>query len=213
MDTGGKDGTIKHVFGGVNPQGCQVSAVQGAERRGAGARLPVALPRKAPDARHDRHLQPLALRGRAGGAGARPGAGDVWKARYEQINDFERIWSLNDTVVLKFYLHISKDEQKRAAARPASTTPDKRWKFRSGDLAERALWDDYMAAYEDACQQMLHRVRALVRGAGRPEMVPQPRGRARYHRHARSHEPAVSPPEENLDKIYRFRLAVITLPV
>jgi polyphosphate kinase 2 (PPK2 family) len=74
---------------------------------------------------------------------------EVWKQRYDQINQFERILSLNNIVILKFYLHISKAEQKeRMLAR--INTPDKRWKFRSADLPERACWDDYMAAYEDA---------------------------------------------------------------
>jgi len=74
---------------------------------------------------------------------------EVWKARYDQINQFERILSLNNTVVIKFYLHISKDEQKQRMV-DRLNTPDKRWKFSSADLPERARWNDYMAAYEDA---------------------------------------------------------------
>ncbi len=73
----------------------------------------------------------------------------MWEERYSVICDFERMLSLNDTVVLKFYLHISKDEQKRRL-QDRINTPDKQWKFQSGDLVERALWNDYMAAYEDA---------------------------------------------------------------
>lgn len=73
----------------------------------------------------------------------------VWKARYDQINRFEEILSKNGTTILKFMLHISKDEQrKRLEARIKN--PNKRWKFSPADLKERGLWDDYQEAYEDA---------------------------------------------------------------
>jgi PPK2 family polyphosphate:nucleotide phosphotransferase len=73
----------------------------------------------------------------------------VWKARYDQINSFETILSENGTTIVKFMLHISKDEQKkRRQARIEN--PKKRWKFSPNDLKERALWDDYQQAYEDA---------------------------------------------------------------
>jgi polyphosphate kinase 2 (PPK2 family) len=73
----------------------------------------------------------------------------VWRPRYDLINDFERLLTLSGTTVLKFFLHISKDEQKRRLeARLAD--PKKHWKFEKGDLAERALWDDYQGAFEDA---------------------------------------------------------------
>jgi polyphosphate kinase 2 (PPK2 family) len=72
----------------------------------------------------------------------------VWKRRYEQINDFERLLAEEGTTILKFFLHISKKEQKeRLQAR--LDEPQKNWKFSKGDLAERALWDDYRKAYED----------------------------------------------------------------
>jgi len=73
----------------------------------------------------------------------------IWKARYEQINAFEEILSENGTTILKFMLHISKDEQmRRLQARIEN--PKKQWKFNPADLRERSLWDDYQAAYEDA---------------------------------------------------------------
>jgi polyphosphate kinase 2 (PPK2 family) len=73
----------------------------------------------------------------------------VWKARYEQINNFERILTDNGTTILKFMLHISKDEQmSRLQARLEN--PKKQWKFNPADLRERLLWDDYQEAYEDA---------------------------------------------------------------
>src|SRR5262249_13634696 len=73
----------------------------------------------------------------------------IWKARYDQINDFEQLLAANNTTILKFFLHISKDEQKRRLESRLQN-PDKRWKFAIGDLKERELWDDYMKAYEDA---------------------------------------------------------------
>jgi polyphosphate kinase 2 (PPK2 family) len=76
-------------------------------------------------------------------------AESVWQARYQHINNFEQLLTDNGVVILKFYLHISKDEQAKRF-RERLTLPDKRWKFNPGDLAERARWDDYMAAFEDA---------------------------------------------------------------
>jgi PPK2 family polyphosphate:nucleotide phosphotransferase len=76
----------------------------------------------------------------------------VWKARYEQINNFEKMLSENGVTIVKFFLHISKDEQKeRLQAR--LDDPAKHWKFNVGDLKERALWDEYQEAYEDAINQ------------------------------------------------------------
>lgn len=73
----------------------------------------------------------------------------MWQARYEDINNFERMLTNNGVTILKFFLHISKDEQKeRLQAR--LDNPDKQWKFNPGDLEERKLWDDYQEAYEDA---------------------------------------------------------------
>jgi PPK2 family polyphosphate:nucleotide phosphotransferase len=74
---------------------------------------------------------------------------EVWRARYDQINDFERLLAETGTVILKFFLYIDKDEQKeRLQAR--LDDPAKRWKFRRGDLDDRLLWDDYLKAYEEA---------------------------------------------------------------
>jgi len=73
----------------------------------------------------------------------------VWRRRYDEINDYERLLAGSGTTIMKFFLHISKDEQReRLQARLAD--PAKRWKFRRGDLDERAHWDDYQSAYEDA---------------------------------------------------------------
>jgi PPK2 family polyphosphate:nucleotide phosphotransferase len=149
MDTGGKDGTIKHVFRGVNPQGCQVSSF------------------KAPSAEesaHDflwRYHQRVPSRGMIGifnrshyedvlvvrVKGLVPE--EVWRPRYAVINQFEQALSLSGVTVLKFYLHISRDEQKRRLESRLADA-DKRWKFSANDLRERRYWDDYMAAFEEA---------------------------------------------------------------
>ena len=149
MDTSGKDGTISHVFEGVNPLGVRAVAF------------------KAPTAEELAHDFLWRIHAKLPGAGemvifnrshyedvlvarvdslVQPG---VWRRRYEQINDFERLLAETGTIILKFFLHISKDEQKeRLQAR--LDDPLKRWKFRKGDLDDRALWDDYRQAYEEA---------------------------------------------------------------
>ena len=148
MDTGGKDGTIRHVFDGVNPQGVKVASF------------------KKPTSRELAHDYLWRVHPHTPGSGEivifnRSHYEDVlvvrvhdlvprkvWKRRYEQINDFERLLAEEGTTILKFFLHISKEEQKeRLQAR--LDEPHKNWKFSKGDLAERALWDDYQKAYED----------------------------------------------------------------
>jgi PPK2 family polyphosphate:nucleotide phosphotransferase len=149
MDTSGKDGTISHVFEGVNPLGVRVAAF------------------KAPTPEELDHDFLWRVHPRAPGNGEmvifnRSHYEDVlvarvrklvpekvWKARYDQINDFERLLTENGTVVLKFFLNIDRDEQKERLQERLDD-PRKRWKFRRGDLDDRALWDDYMKAYEDA---------------------------------------------------------------
>jgi PPK2 family polyphosphate:nucleotide phosphotransferase len=159
MDAAGKDGTIKHVMSGVNPQGCQVFSF------------------KKPSAEeldHNflwRYMKSLPERGRIG-IFNRSYYEDVlvvkvhpellgrqlphektgkkfWEERYEDINAFERHLVRNGTVILKFFLNVSKDEQKRRFLERLER-PEKNWKFSAADLAERGYWDDYMKAYEDA---------------------------------------------------------------
>ena len=152
MDTGGKDGTIKHVFGGVNPQGCRISSFKAPS---------------AEEANHDflwRYHKSAPARGRIGifnrshyedvlvvrvkGIVSE----EVWRERYGLINAFERNLASNGITVLKFFLHISKDEQKRRLESRLAD-PDKRWKFSKNDIKERAFWDDYQAAFEDAVNE------------------------------------------------------------
>ena len=149
MDTGGKDGALKSLMTGINPAGVRVTSF------------------KAPSSEelaHDflwrvhQHVPPKGMIGvwnrshyedvlivRVHQLVSRK----VWQTRYEDINDFERLLTNNGVTLLKFYLHISKEEQKdRLQAR--LDNPDKHWKFNPGDLEERKLWDDYQRAYEDA---------------------------------------------------------------
>jgi PPK2 family polyphosphate:nucleotide phosphotransferase len=149
IDTGGKDGTIRHVFEGVNPQGCQVASfkVPSTEELDHDflwryhARAPARGMIQVFNRSHYEDVLVVRVKSLVPEA--------VWRPRYDLINDFERLLNLSGTTVLKFFLHISKDEQKRRLeARLAD--PKKHWKFDKGDLAERALWDDYTTAFEDA---------------------------------------------------------------
>jgi PPK2 family polyphosphate:nucleotide phosphotransferase len=160
MDAAGKDGTIKHVMSGVNPQGCQVYSF------------------KQPSAEeldHNflwRYMRALPERGRIGIFNrsyyeevlvvkvhpewldrqklpdGKRGKG-FWRARYEDINAFERHLVRNGTRVVKFFLHVSKAEQKRRFLERLEN-PEKHWKFSLADVAEREHWDEYMDAFEDA---------------------------------------------------------------
>ncbi|WP_376088782.1 polyphosphate kinase 2 family protein [Roseomonas sp. CCTCC AB2023176] len=160
MDAAGKDSAIKHVFSGVNPQGCQVesfAAPSTLERHHDFLwRHVLALPRRGRIGIHNRSWYEEVLAPRvhpeilhASSLPHRLISDDIWTDRLEDIAAFERYLSRQGTVVLKFYLHVGQDEQrKRLLAR--IDEPDKNWKFREGDLDDRARWDDYRHAYEDA---------------------------------------------------------------
>ena len=159
MDAAGKDGAIKHVMSGVNPQGCQVFSF------------------KSPSAEeldHDylwRCMKCLPNRGHIGifnrsyyeetlvvrvhpeflaGEKLPPGlvGKDIWKERFEDIHNFEQYLTRNGVVVRKFFLHVSKPEQKRRFLERIEQ-PEKNWKFSASDTKEREHWDEYMDAYED----------------------------------------------------------------
>jgi PPK2 family polyphosphate:nucleotide phosphotransferase len=163
MDTAGKDGVIRHVMSGVNPQGTQVHSF------------------KAPSAEeldHDflwRTTKALPERGRIGifnrsyyeevlvvrvhpelleAQRLPPEANGkrLWKNRFDDINDFEKYLARNGILTLKFFLHLSKAEQRRRLLARIDT-PEKNWKFSVSDMKERGYWDDYMSAYEDALSQ------------------------------------------------------------
>lgn len=148
MDTGGKDGVIRRVFDGVNPQGVRVASfkVPTEEERDHDYlwRIHKLVPGRGEMVIFNRSHYEDVLVVRVHNI-VPP---EVWKKRYEQINAFERHLTENGTTILKFYLHIDADEQKeRLQARLAD--PTKRWKFRLGDLEERKFWRDYTEAYED----------------------------------------------------------------
>jgi PPK2 family polyphosphate:nucleotide phosphotransferase len=147
-DASGKDGTIKHVFSAVNPQGCEVSSFKEPtplERKHDFLwRVHARVPARGMLGIFNRSHYEDVLAPRVNGTVARP----IWMSRYEQINDFERMLVQNNVVILKFFLHVSRAVQRRRVL-DRLETPKKNWKFRSGDLDDRRLWDEYTEAYTD----------------------------------------------------------------
>jgi len=160
MDAAGKDGAIRHVMSGVNPQGCQVFSFKHPS---------------VTELQHDflwRTTRNLPERGRIGifnrsyyeevliarvhpeilqGEGMPKSAIDaksIWRSRYRSIVDLERHLSTNGTRIVKFFLHLSREEQRKRFLERIDQ-PEKNWKFSQADIAERAFWDQYMSAYED----------------------------------------------------------------
>jgi PPK2 family polyphosphate:nucleotide phosphotransferase len=159
IDTSGKDGVIKHVMSGVNPQGCEVHSFKAPSESEIDHdflwRASMALPTRGrigifnrsyyeetivvrvhPEFLEKQRLPKQLI------------TDDIWDQRFEDINNFERYLAHNGVLTLKFFLNISKKEQlQRLVAR--IDDPEKRWKFRTGDVEERKLWDPYMHAYEE----------------------------------------------------------------
>ena len=159
LDAAGKDGAIEHVMSGVNPQGCQVFSFKAPSAEEldhdflwrTSRHLPergrigifnrsyyeeVAVVRVHPELLARQRLpQPLVTK-------------DIWRERYDDINAFERYFARNGFVILKFFLHISKSEQRRRFLKRLDE-PDKNWKFSIADAKERSHWRDYMRAYEN----------------------------------------------------------------
>ena len=149
MDAGGKDGTIRHVMTGLNPQACRVTAFKSPTEEELHHdflwRIHRAIPRRGEIGIFNRSHYEDVLAARVHNLVPK----SVWSDRYEQINDFEKIMAENNVVMFKFFLHISKEEQAlRLAERIAD--PQKNWKISISDITERAYWDDYATAYEDA---------------------------------------------------------------
>jgi PPK2 family polyphosphate:nucleotide phosphotransferase len=148
MDSGGKDGTIRRVMSEVNPQGCDVTSfkVPCTEEISHDYlwRIHKATPPRGMIGIFNRSHYEDVLIVRVHNLVPK----EVWSKRYEQINNFEKMLVENNTVILKFYLHISKDEQKKRFEERL-TDPSKLWKFSESDIREREYWDDYMKAYED----------------------------------------------------------------
>lgn len=157
LDAAGKDSTIKHVMSGINPQGCQVFSFKAPSAEELDhsylwrcmTRLPergrigifnrsyyeeVLVTRVHPELLKYQKLPPASME-------------DIWKRRFREINEFEAHLHGSGTRVVKFFLHVSKEEQKRRFLARIER-PEKNWKFSTGDIKERARWDDYMTAYE-----------------------------------------------------------------
>jgi len=149
MDTSGKDGTIRHVFSSVDPLGVRVTSFKvptpDEKSRDFLWRVHREVPGAGEIAIFNRsHYEDVLVTRVHGWIDMRE-----CKRRYKHINAFEKLLTDRGTLVLKFYLHISSEEQKRRLEERLAN-PDKQWKFRLGDLEERKHWDDYMTAYEDA---------------------------------------------------------------
>jgi PPK2 family polyphosphate:nucleotide phosphotransferase len=162
MDAAGKDGAIKHVMTGINPQGCDVHAFRAPseeERQHPFLWRPVRfLPAQGRIAIFNRSYYEEVLVVRVHPhflesqwipqADRALDPSDFWKSRYEQINQFEHGLAHGGTTIIKFFLHVSKDEQKRRFLARLDN-PEKHWKFSAGDVRERKYWNQYMEAYED----------------------------------------------------------------
>jgi len=149
MDAGGKDGTIRHVMGRLNPQGVHVASFKAPTRRELAHdflwRIHQHTPGRGEIAVFNRSHYEDVLVVRVHNLVAE----SVWRARYDHINAFERLLADSGVTIRKFYLHISKAEQKERFEKRLRD-PRKNWKFARGDLRERKLWDNYMAAFEEA---------------------------------------------------------------
>jgi PPK2 family polyphosphate:nucleotide phosphotransferase len=149
MDTSGKDGTIRHVMSGISPQTCKVVSFKqpSSEEREHDFlwRVHRSVPPKGQIGIFNRSHYEDVLVARVHQLVEK----SVWKSRYEKINAFEKFLTSEGTTILKFFLHISRDEQ-RDRLRRRIDDPHKRWKISEADVAERRFWDDYQRAYEDA---------------------------------------------------------------
>jgi PPK2 family polyphosphate:nucleotide phosphotransferase len=152
MDTSGKDGAIKHVMGAFNPQGCQVASFKVPTREELAHdflwRIHKVIPQRGMVGIFNRSHYEDVLVVRVDALAPEP----VWRSRYGAINAFEELLAASGVVVVKYYLHLSKEEQ-RQRLNDRLTNPHDQWKFRVGDLTARAKWDDYVCAYEDALEQ------------------------------------------------------------
>jgi PPK2 family polyphosphate:nucleotide phosphotransferase len=163
MDAAGKDGAIKHVMSGVNPQGTQVFSFKAPSKEeqdhGYLWRCMKATPEKGRIGIFNRSYYEDVLVVRVHPAFLQSSQlpdeiknnPNIWEQRFEQIRNFEKYLTENGTQILKFYLNVSKEEQKRRFISRIET-PEKNWKFSTADMKERGFWDDYQKAYTDAIQ-------------------------------------------------------------
>ncbi len=152
MDTAGKDGTIRHVFDGVNPQGVKVASFGVPTEKELSHdylwRIHKHTPGRGQIVIFNRSHYEDVLVVRVHNLVPEP----VWSKRYEHIRSFERMLADEGTTILKFFLHISPEEQ-RERLQARLDVPEKRWKFSKGDLRERKRWPDYQAAFEKAISE------------------------------------------------------------
>jgi len=167
MDAAGKDSAIEHVFSGINPQGCEVHSFKTPNDEEYAHdflwRHYKALPAKGKIGVHNRshyenvlvckvHPEYILTENLPGYTDVKAIDKRFWKKRYESIRNFESHLSENGVVIIKFFLYVSKDEQKQRFL-DRINDPEKNWKFAAGDLAEREHWDEYMDAYETAIEE------------------------------------------------------------
>jgi PPK2 family polyphosphate:nucleotide phosphotransferase len=168
MDAAGKDSVIEHVMTGVNPQGCQIHSFKQPSEEELDHDFMWRTTRRLPERgligifNRSYYEEVLVVRVHPEilakeKVPAKLVTKDIWKERFKDIRAFERYLARNGTVILKFFLHVSKEEQRRRFLERIED-PSKNWKFSMGDVEERKLWDKYMAAYED-----------MIRNTSRPE--------------------------------------------
>ena len=174
LDAGGKDGTVNHVLSVLNPQGARVIGFKQPTSEELAHdflwRVHPHTPAKGDMAIFNRSHYEDVLVTRVHKLIDRA----TWEDRYKRIRQFEDELVANGAHILKFFLHISKEEQLARFAQRLED-PRRNWKISELDYAERALWDDYIAAFEDAITATTHEGGPLVRDPGKPQMVPQPR--------------------------------------
>ncbi len=162
MDAAGKDGTIQHVMSGINPHGVEVTAFKRPSEEELDHdylwRTTRKLPGRGKVGIFNRsyyeevlvvRVHPELLTAQRLPSATMKHLPDLWRQRHEEIRQFEEYQTSNGTRIVKFFLHVSKDEQKKRFL-DRINEPAKNWKFNEGDLAERACWDQYMEAYQDA---------------------------------------------------------------
>jgi len=181
LDAAGKDGVIRHVFSGMNPQGTFVFGFKQPSKEEAAHDFLWRAHRRTPSKgevvifNRSYYEDVLVVRVH------KLVPHSVWSKRYELINDFETMLSRNNTTILKFFLHISSEEQ-LARFKQRLDDPSRQWKISESDYTERELWSKYLEAYEDAIA-LTSTKRALVHYSVEPQVVPQPRRIADHCRH------------------------------
>ena len=189
VDASGKDGTIKHVLTGVNPQGTRIASLKTPSATELAHdylwRVHAVCPQRGELGIFNRsHYEDvIAVRVR------KLAPKEVWSKRYAHIREFERLLVDEGTHLVKICLHVSKEEQGRRLQERLDT-PEKRWKFRLGDLDDRKLWDESRRVRGHDPRD-LHRMGALARRPGRPQLGAQPGGRRDPRRRVRAARPAV----------------------